>query len=142
VNFVDPTGEFAFLPQLVQLGQRILTSPVVQRVTLGAQRYWNQLWAMAKSSQGSCPSSYANIVNVTFKHGARHLEGTGLSGQVVENAISQTIQSIAQSASQTGTFWGTVQIEGQIIIYRAYTLASGTINVGTYYPLQEFFGIP
>ena len=70
---------------------------------------------------------------VTFGHGARHLEGTGLSARQVESSILQQVASQASQASSTGSFWGRVEINGVTIEYRAYTLADGTINVGTYY---------
>lgn len=70
---------------------------------------------------------------VTFGHGARHLEGTGPSATQVESTILQRVTAEASQASTTGSFWGRVQINGTTIEYRAYTLADGTINVGTYY---------
>lgn len=70
---------------------------------------------------------------VTFGHGARHLEGTGLSATQVESTILQRVTAEASQASTTGSFWGRVQINGTTIEYRAYTLPDGTINVGTYY---------
>jgi RHS repeat-associated protein len=70
---------------------------------------------------------------VTFGHGARHLEGTALSATQVESQILQQVTAEASQASTTGSFWGRVQINGTTIEYRAYTLADGTINVGTYY---------
>jgi hypothetical protein len=71
---------------------------------------------------------------VTFGHGARHLEGTGLSAAQVESTILQRVTAEAsQSSATAGSFWGRVQINGTTIEYRAYTLPDGTINVGTYY---------
>jgi hypothetical protein len=91
------------------------------------------------------PSRSANATNtadnaleavaprVTFGHGARHLEGTGLSATQVESTILQRVTAEASQASTTGSFWGRVRINGTTIEYRAYTLRDGTINVGTYY---------
>jgi len=70
---------------------------------------------------------------VAFGHGARHLEGTGLSATQVESTILQRVTAEASHASTTGSFWGRVQVNGTTIEYRAYTLSDGTINVGTYY---------
>lgn len=70
---------------------------------------------------------------VTFGHGARHLEGTGLSSTQVESTILQRVTAEASQVSTTGSFWGRVRINGTTIEYRAYTLPDGTINVGTYY---------
>jgi RHS repeat-associated protein len=71
---------------------------------------------------------------VTFGHGARHLAGTGLNQADVEAAIQRDIRAGVRNATQpTSTFWGRVNVGGQTIEYRAYTLPNGTINVGTYY---------
>ncbi|NYE21562.1 RHS repeat-associated core domain-containing protein [Microbacterium immunditiarum] len=71
---------------------------------------------------------------ITFGHGARHLEGTGLSVEEVESTILQRVKTAASQATpETGSFWGRIQIRGTTIEYRAYTLPDGTINVGTYY---------
>jgi hypothetical protein len=72
-------------------------------------------------------------LEITFGHGARHLIGIGLTSDVVEAAIRADIISAAGGASATGSFWGTVAVEGQTIIYRAFTVADNLINVGTYY---------
>jgi RHS repeat-associated protein len=72
-------------------------------------------------------------VEVTFGHGARHLVGPGLNQGDVEGAIESQIRSSASGAASTGSFWGRVTVDGQIVEYRAYTLPNGTINIGTYY---------
>jgi hypothetical protein len=72
--------------------------------------------------------------SVTFGHGARHLEGTNLTQFEVESAIAHRISSeAARVTSQTGSFWGRIELRGTVIEYRAFTLPDGTINVGTYY---------
>ncbi len=71
-------------------------------------------------------------VRVVFGHGARHLAGTGLQRAVVEQAIKAQVQETAAGASSTGSFWGKVVVNGQQVFYRAYTLANGAINIGTY----------
>ena len=73
-----------------------------------------------------------DAVDVTFGHGARHLAGTGLAQDAVESAISADIQNIVANSTATGNFWGQVVVDGQTIVYRAFTLADGTINIGTY----------
>lgn len=70
--------------------------------------------------------------NTTFGHGARHLQGTGLSQGTVESTINQQIQSLG---SQAGSHWGWAQVEGQWLQYRAFVLPKGTVNVGTYFPV-------
>lgn len=75
------------------------------------------------------------LVEVTFGHGARHLAGTGLREAAVEGAIRTRVVSIVAASSSTGEFWGRVTVSGQTLLYRAYTLASNRIHVGTYYPV-------
>ena len=70
---------------------------------------------------------------VTFGHGARHLQDTGLGVGQVETAIRAQVANQAGRASATGSFYGRVTVEGVTIEYRAYTLKSGVVNVGTYY---------
>ena len=65
---------------------------------------------------------------VTFGHGARHLEGSGLSQATVESAIEGAVRD----APNAGTHWGWVQVEGQWIQYRAFVLSDDAVNVGTY----------
>lgn len=79
---------------------------------------------------GAAPGSEQSI---TFGHGARRLEGTGLAQAEVEGIIGQRVTSSVQNASSTGSFWGRVDIRGTVIEYRAHTLDNGTINIGTYY---------
>jgi len=74
-------------------------------------------------------------VNVTFGHGARHLEGSGLNQEAIESAIRHDINRIFSQQWVTlpaGTFWGRVTVGGQTVTYRAHPLPNGTINVGTY----------
>jgi RHS repeat-associated protein len=76
----------------------------------------------------------SNAPKITFGHGARHLEGTGLGVEEVESTILQRVTTAAsQATSETGSFWGRIEIRGTTIEYRAYTLPDGTINVGTHY---------
>jgi RHS repeat-associated protein len=74
------------------------------------------------------PSVAPTTPRITFGHGARHLEGSGLSQAAVESAIENAIRAIPNS----GSHWGWVQVNGQWIQYRAFVLPDGTINVGTY----------
>ena len=70
---------------------------------------------------------------ITFGHGARHLPAS-ISQAQAEAAIQSGVRQGIAGASSTGEFWGQVSVNGTVLEYRAYTLASGTINVGTYYP--------
>ena len=69
------------------------------------------------------PAPNARII---FGHGARHLAGSGLSQAAVESAIETAVRA----TPTTHTGW--VQVQGQWIQYRAYVLADGRINIGTY----------
>lgn len=50
---------------------------------------------------------------VIFGHGARHLAGTGLGQLEVETAIRAQVLRSTAGASSSGTFWGTVVVNGQ-----------------------------
>lgn len=89
--------------------------------------------ASTTAKAGTCPEA-AEAARITFGHGSRHLSGNALDANIVESAIeSQIQQSVSRATSVSGSFWGRVTIEGQIVEYRAFGLADRTINVGTYY---------
>ena len=82
---------------------------------------------------GAVDSGAEDAGSIVFKHGARHLAGTGLDEATVENAIKADIQkSVAKATAVGGDFWGKVVVNGQQVFYRAFGLPNGTINVGTY----------
>ncbi len=101
--------------------------------------------AMAEEASPSAPAAGetaagvqpSDTPEVTFGHGARHLAGTGLDAQQVEGAIAQSVRTVSANASQTGSFWGRVTVDGTTVLYRAFTLPGGKINVGTYFPVEE-----
>lgn len=69
---------------------------------------------------------------VTFGHGGRHLDVTGLSAGEVNNAIAN---DVAGRNLPKGQFYkGVVKVNGIAIEYRAYGLGNGRVNVGTYIP--------
>jgi RHS repeat-associated protein len=72
---------------------------------------------------------------ITFgtAHAAPHWAGKQITQAEAEAAIAQAIQASTRAASGTGSFWGKVVVKGEVVQYRAYTLADGTINVGTYF---------
>jgi RHS repeat-associated protein len=78
----------------------------------------------------------SKAVEVVFKsaHGARHLVGTGLEAAEVESAISTRILEDVAGASETGTFSGRLEVGGNLLEFRAFTVSPGEINVGTYFP--------
>jgi RHS repeat-associated protein len=69
---------------------------------------------------------------ITFGHGARHLEGTSFSQAEVENAI----ENVLRANPNVGHHWGWIQVNGQWFQYRVHVLPDGTINVGTYFPVS------
>jgi len=72
---------------------------------------------------------------VTYGHGARHLEGTNLKPEEVEAAIDKEVKAVVAADPSAGSFYGRVTVEGQTIEFRAYARGDGTYNVGTYYPV-------
>ena len=82
---------------------------------------------------GGLTAASGGAVTVTFKHGARHLGGSTLSPATVESAIAAhaaaTVNALVASEKVTII---PILIEGQIILYRAYVVRPGFINVGTY----------
>jgi RHS repeat-associated protein len=93
--------------------------------------------ALGLGSSGAAGAAGAGSVEggaqITFGHGARHLAGTGLSQEAVESTIAAQVRTSISNATSSGSFWGRVAVDGVTLEYRAYTLADGTINVGTYY---------
>jgi RHS repeat-associated protein len=72
---------------------------------------------------------------VTFGHGARHLEDTGLSQEEVERAIEDQLNGTAGRGNEYGPFGGRVIVGGKTIEYRGYGFGNGNVNIGTYYPV-------
>ena len=71
---------------------------------------------------------------VCFGHGGRHLEGTGLSANEVNQAIAK---DVVTKNPGTGQFYkGQLDVNGVTIEYTSYGVKDGLINVGTYYPVQ------
>ena len=71
---------------------------------------------------------------VNFGHGGRHLEGTGLSANDVNQAIAKDVVS---KNPGTGQFYkGQIDVNGVTIEYTSYGVKDGVINVGTYYPAK------
>ena len=71
---------------------------------------------------------------VSFGHGGRHLEGTNLSVQEVNQAISK---DVINHNVGTGKFYkGRISIKNIVIEYTSFGVKDGLINIGTYYPVQ------
>jgi RHS repeat-associated protein/uncharacterized repeat protein (TIGR01451 family) len=70
-------------------------------------------------------------------HGARHLKD--LTRVVDQKAVERAVESHARAAYAQGVkqgawFSGMVEAEGEFFVWRAYVLAEGEVNIGTYFP--------
>jgi RHS repeat-associated protein len=74
--------------------------------------------------------------DITFGHGDRHLDGTGLSPEEVESAIEDQVRQGTQGAEVDGEFRGRVRVGDREIEYRGYGRGGGRIEIGTYYPVN------
>jgi RHS repeat-associated protein len=74
--------------------------------------------------------------DITFGHGDRHLDGTGLSPEEVESAIEDQVRQGTQGAEVDGEFRGRVRVGDHEIEYRGYGRGGGRIEIGTYYPVN------
>ena len=97
--------------------------------TIAANIMYSQYTA-PKGGGGKTDSINVNGREVTFGHGGRHLEGTGLTPEQVNSAIANNLPDL-----RPGEFYkGTVNINGVTIEYTSYGLTECKVNVGTYYP--------
>lgn len=69
---------------------------------------------------------------VKFGHGGRHLKGTGLSVEKVNQLIAKDAAKVLLPKGKSYT--GVIKIGGKQIEYRAYGLVNNVINIGTYFP--------
>jgi hypothetical protein len=74
-------------------------------------------------------NSVAKQLTFQTEHIMRHFVGTGLTEAEVIGGLRQSIQAALRGAASEGGFWGRVSIRGQLIEYRAYTLANGTFGL-------------
>lgn len=73
-------------------------------------------------------------VEVSFGHGGRHLEGTGLAPEAINRAIAN---DVAAKGIEAGEFYkGQISFDGVKIEYTSYGVKDNWINVGTYYPVK------
>lgn len=61
-------------------------------------------------------------------HAFRHLQEAGVNVEAAKSAILNDI--VAKGALSEGLTTGTVNVGGRSLIYNAFKLADGTINVG------------
>jgi RHS repeat-associated protein len=103
-----------------------------RRVIEGAKELGEKIGEFFKRRAAACEVTFSTAEG-HYSHGARHLP-PGLDPAEVERAITEAIQQAVRGAGAVGQHWGWVTVQGQTIIYRAYPLGPGLINVGTYYP--------
>ena len=72
---------------------------------------------------------------VTFGHGGRHLEGTNLDVQDVNQALAEDVVSKDMKVGEFSK--GQIEVDGHTIEYTSYRISEDTINVGTYYPISD-----
>ena len=72
-------------------------------------------------------------VTSTIKAG-RHLEGTGLDVDAVNQALANEVSTLNLGAGQFHK--GQIIVDGITIEYTSYGVTEGIISVETYYPLQ------
>ena len=95
----------------------------------------NPVGYVAPSGGGGVTSTIkVNGRTVNFGHGGRHLEGTGLSVDTINQALANEVSALNLG---TGQFHkGQIIVDGITIEYTSYRVSEEIINVGTYYPLQ------
>jgi RHS repeat-associated protein len=96
--------------------------------------------AVAEETEAAATEATADAedTSITFQtqHGSRHLTGTGLEADEVQNSISTDLTNQINNGIPTsvnGQFLGRTTVNGQTIEYRGYGLPNGNINIGTYY---------
>jgi len=114
---------------VVVVGAVEIATPAADSVAADAQE------VEAAAAAGTETAGALSKIITIAEHGARHLP-EGISQGAAESAIRAQVQQIVSNSVATGSFWGRVTVNGITIEYRAYTLADGSINVGTYYPAQ------
>lgn len=110
---------------------RVSTAGAVSigEAAVGVNIMYNKYTA-PKGGGGITDSINVNGREVTFGHGGRHLEGTGLTPEQVNSAIANNLPVL-----KPGEFYkGTVNINGISIEYTSYGRTEGIVHVGTYYP--------
>ena len=92
-------------------------------------------YSVPQGGGGVTSSITQNGKIIDFGHGGRHLEGTGLSVEKVNEILAAEISKIHPG---TGKFYkGQVLVNSIIIEYTSYGVKDGVINIGTYYPVQK-----
>ena len=87
-----------------------------------------------KGGGGVTSTVEANGKMIDFGHGGRHLDGTGLDVNAVNETLANEVSKVHPG---TGQFYkGQIVINGITIEYTSYGVSDGVINIGTYYPVK------
>ena len=73
-----------------------------------------------------------NGKKIIFGHGGRHLEGTGLNLENVNNKLAGVVSKLNLKEGQF--YKGIVNIDGINIEFTSYGVSDFVTNIGTYYP--------
>ena len=68
---------------------------------------------------------------MTFGHGERHLQGTNLNYNAVNQALAREVTKVQLKEGQF--YKGRIVVNGNTIEYTCYGLRNGRIHIGTYY---------
>lgn len=82
---------------------------------------------------GSTDAVDVNGKHVTFGHGGRHINNTGLKTNQVNQHIANEVSNL--NLKQGQFYKGQILIDGIMIEYTSYGVSDTVTNVGTYYPL-------
>ena len=92
----------------------------------------NDCYNAPKGGGGISDTVNVNGTDVTFGHGGRHLEGTGINVADVNHAIAQDVVSRGLPMANNVSYYD-MEYAGRIIHYSAKRITETLINVGTYY---------
>lgn len=123
---------------IIEKENHIYTSPMDRQQTLrvlyALEKGKDSTYTAPTGGGGTTSQVKVGDTNVTFGHGGRHLEGTGLSVDEVNNALANEVVKVHPG---TGKFHkGQIDINGKTIEYTSFGVNDGTINIGTYYPVD------
>ena len=100
-----------------------------------AQGNGNSNYQAPKGGGGVTDQIEVGDQTVTFGHGGRHLDGTKLDMQDVNQALAE---DVAANKQEVGQFQKRrITVDGQIIEYTSYRISDERIHIGTYYPVPK-----
>ena len=104
-----------------------------EKVLGGALGGGSGTYTAPQGGGGITSSITVNGKTVNFGHGGRHLNGTGLDINVVNEAIANKVSTIKLGVGEF--FKGQIVADGITIEFTSYGVSEGIINVGTYYTI-------